>query len=554
MSDQVDLVLHNATIVDGTGAPAHRGAVAVHDGRLVAIGPELDLEATETIDLDGLVLAPGFIDPHTHYDAQVLWDRDLTPSSWHGVTTVIMGNCGFGIAPTRPAERETILRTLENVEGMTLEALEAGLPWTFETFPEYLDALDAEPTRLNVAALFGHTPLRFYVMGDAATEREATEDEVGQMRALLAEGLDAGAIGLSSSRTDSHIGAYGKPVPSRAAALSEIRALAGVLGEKHRGTFESTWGPDLYVEEFADLAREIGRPVSWAALMTVKEDPALATDTAARIAAAGGSVHPQVSCRPIVVQIALSDPAPFANVDAFEEILRLERADRSALYAEPAWQERAWSGLQERWGQKLRDATVAESTVHADLVDGPTLDELALARGTTPMAVMAELALAERLETRFRMVMVNDDDDQIAALLADERFLLGLSDAGAHTSQLCDANYATHLLSHFWRDRGDLTLEAAVWRLTGHPAEVYGLADRGRIAEGLVADLVAFDPATVGTGPAQRVADFPAGADRLVAHSTGIQHTWVAGTAIRRDGADLAGVRPGRLLRDFASS
>ena len=169
-------------------------------------------------------------------------------------------------------------------------------------------------TRLNVAALFGHTPLRFYVMGDDATEREATDDEVARMKALLAEGLDAGAIGLSSSRTDSHIGAHGKPVPSRAAALSEIRALAGVLGEKGCGTFESTWGPDLHVEEFADIAREIGRPVSWAALMTVKENPALAADTAARVAAAGGAVHPQVSCRPIVVQIALSDPAPFANV------------------------------------------------------------------------------------------------------------------------------------------------------------------------------------------------------------------------------------------------
>ena len=409
----------------------------------------------------------------------MLWDRDLTPSSWHGVTTVIMGNCGFGIAPTRPADRDVILRTLENVEGMTLEALEAGLPWTFETFPEYLDAIDAEPTRLNVAALFGHTPLRFYVMGDDATEREATDDEVTRMKALLAEGLDAGAIGLSSSRTDSHIGAHGKPVPSRAAALSEIRALAGVLGEKGRGTFESTWGPDLHVEEFADIAREIGRPVSWAALMTIKENPALAADTAARVTAAGGSVHPQVSCRPIVVQIALSDPAPFANVPAFEEILRLERDDRPALYADPAWQERAWTGLQERWGQKLREATVAESTVHADLVDGPTLDELARDRGTTPMGVMADLALAENLETRFRMVMINDDDDQIAALLADERFLLGLSDAGAHASQLCDANYATHLLAHFWRDRGDLTLESAVWRLTGHPAQVYGLGRPG---------------------------------------------------------------------------
>lgn len=552
MTDQVELLLTGATVVDGTGRPGRRADVAVADGRIVAVGEHLDVDATEVVDLNGLVLTPGFIDPHTHYDAQVLWDRDLTPSSWHGVTTVIMGNCGFGIAPTRPEHRDLILRTLENVEGMPLDALEAGLPWTFESFPEYLDALDAEPTRLNVAVLFGHTPLRIFVMGPEATERAATPAEVAEMRRLLAEGLDVGAVGWSSSRTESHIGAHGRPVPSRLADLSEIDALADVLGEKGVGTFESTWGPDLFVEEFAAIAERIGRPVSWAALMAVRENPAYVTEVTARVAAAGGSVYPQVACRPIVIQVALSDPAPFANVAAFEEILGLDRADRPTLYADVEWRIRAWEGMQARWGTKLVDVTVAETSVHHDLVDGPTLGELAAARGGSPIDVMADLALAEDLDTRFRMVMVNDDDDQIAELLADERFLLGLSDAGAHTSQLCDANYATHLLARFHRERGDLTLEQAVWRLTGQPADVYGLGDRGRIAEGLVADLVAFDPATVGTGPAVRVTDLPGGADRLVAASTGVAHVWVRGTAIRRDGVDLPGVRPGGLLRDFS--
>jgi N-acyl-D-amino-acid deacylase len=552
VAEHVDLLLTGATVVDGTGAPARTADVAVRSGRIVAVGVGLDATADTTVDLTGLVLSPGFIDPHTHYDAQVLWDRDVTPSSWHGVTTVVMGNCGFGIAPTRPEHREVILRTLENVEGMTLSALEEGLPWTFETFPEYLDALDAEPTRLNLAALFGHTPLRFYVMGTDATERAATPEEVEQMRALLAEGIDAGAVGLSSSRTESHIGAYGRPVPSRLAHLDEIRTLAGVLGEKGKGTFESTWGPDLFVEEFAAIAKEIDRPVSWAALMTVKENPAYTDDVVARVAAAGGPVHPQVSCRPIMIQLQLSDPAPFANVPAFEEILGLERSERPTRYADPDWQDRAWEGMQARWGTKLLDVTVAETTVHHDLVDGPTLGELAAEADGNPVTVMAELALAEDLQTRFRMVMVNDDDDQIGSLLQNPTFLLGLSDAGAHTSQLCDANFSTHLLAEFHRRRGDLTLEQAVWRLTGHPAEVYGLPDRGRIADGMAADLVAFDPATVGTGPSERVVDFPGGADRLVARSTGITHVWVNGTAIRRDGEDLPGVRPGGLLREFA--
>jgi N-acyl-D-amino-acid deacylase len=552
MTEHVDLLLTGATVVDGTGAPGRRADVAVRGDRIVGVGTDLDVDAAETVALDGLVLSPGFIDPHTHYDAQVLWDRDVTPSSWHGVTTVVMGNCGFGIAPTRPEHREIILRTLENVEGMPLDALEAGLPWTFETFPEYLDALDAEPTRLNLAVLFGHTPLRFYVMGTDATERPATEAEVAEMKALLAEGLESGAVGLSSSRTESHIGAYGKPVPSRLADLDEIRALAGVLGEQGKGTFESTWGPDLFVEEFADIAKQIDRPVSWAALMTVKENPGYSVDVAERVAAAGGLVRPQVACKPIIIQITLADPAPFANVPAFGEILALERADRPALYADAAWRERAWEGMQAKWGQKLLDVTVEETSVHQDLANGPTLGQLAAERGVNPVAVMADLALAEDLDTRFRMVMVNDDPDQIAALLQDPNFLLGLSDAGAHTSQLCDANYATHLLALFHRERSDLSLEQAVWRLTGQPAEVYGLSDRGRIAEGLVADLVAFDPATVGSGPARRVVDFPGGADRLVADSTGVPHVWVRGTAIRRDGHDLDGVRPGGLLREFA--
>lgn len=547
-SGPVDLVLRGARIIDGTGGPGWVGDVGLAGGTIATVG-EVDAPDAEPVDLTGLVLAPGFIDPHTHYDAQLLWDRDLTPSSWHGVTTVITGNCGFGIAPTRPEHRPVILRTLENVEGMPLDALEEGITWDFETFPEYLDAVDAAPMRGNVGVLAPHTPIRFYVLGDDATERPATDDEVEVMRKLVAGALDAGAVGFSSSRTASHVGAYGKPVPSRLADLSEIRTLAGVLDQQGRGTFQSTWAPDLFVEEFADLSREIGRPVSWAALMVLKEDPAYARSVADRVAAAGGSVHPQVACRPIVVQITLAEPSPLANVPAFEEALTRDLAGRRALYRDQAWRERAKVGLRERWGTKLDHATVQETEVHAELRDGPTLTEIGAAKGADALDVMCDLALAEDLGTRFRMVMVNDDEAQVAELLQDRRFLLGLSDAGAHTSQLCDANYATYLLQRFVREMGALSWEEGVWRLTGHPAEVFGLEGRGRIAPGWVADLVAFDPDTVGTGDLERVHDFPAGADRLVAHSTGIEHIWVDGVQTRRGGTDLDGVRPGRLLR-----
>jgi N-acyl-D-aspartate/D-glutamate deacylase len=548
----MSLALRGATVVDGTGAPGVRADVLVEDGLISSIGDVTEGIADETVDLSGLILAPGFIDPHTHYDAQVLWDRDLTPSSWHGVTSVVTGNCGFGIAPVSAPGRELVMRTLENVEGMPLSALRAGIPWTFESFPQYLDAVDAEPLRCNVAALLGHTPLRFYVMGEDATERIATPSEVERMRGLVAEGIAAGAIGFSTSRSESHRGAFGRPVPSRLAELDEIWKLAGELGAAGRGTVEATWGPDFHVEECARLAADIQRPLTWAAIMVVAENPAMSEDLEERVAAAGGAgslVFPQVACRPIVAQVTLADPAPLANVPAFGEILSLERSARSDLYRDPQWRQRAYAGVREKWGNKLDDATVQETRLHAELRDGPTLGELAAQRGGTALDVAVELSLAEDLATRFRIVMINDDEAQVGRLLRNPSMLLGLSDAGAHTSQLCDANFATYLLQRWVRELGVLSLEDAVWRLTGHPALVYGLTGRGQIAAGAVADLVAFDPATVGSGPLERIADFPGGADRLVAPSLGIEHVWVAGHQTRTGGKDISEARHGRVLR-----
>ncbi len=546
---EVDLALRGATVVDGAGAPARRADVAVDDGRIVAVTePSAGPDADEVIDLDGLVLAPGFIDIHTHYDAQVLWDPDLTPSSWHGITTVVMGNCGFGIAPTRPEHRSLIARTLENVEGMSVEALEAGIPWTFETFPEYLDAVEAQPLRLNVGALLGHTPLRLYVLGDEATERAATDAEIREMRELVSQAVEAGALGFATSKSPTHAGADGKPVPSRLAELEEVRRLAEPLGQLDRGVLQVTPGPGLFLDEFAALSTELSRPVTWTALLTGFGERGTATRLADRTAELGGEVWPQIACRELTMQITLEDPFPLAAIDPMNEVLARPRAERAEVYADPDWRSRARESVGRAWRKRWAKTRVAETTRHSALV-GRTIADIAEERGAAPFDVMVDLALDEELRTRFTVVLLNDDEVEVAELLADRRCVLGLSDAGAHASQLCDACFSTYLLGYWVREQKVLSLEAAVWRLTGHPAQVFRIPGRGRIEAGCAADLVAFDPDTVGHEPLERVHDLPAGADRLIARSRGIAATWVNGVAATRDGMPVDGATGGELIR-----
>ena len=547
----MDLVLRGARVVDGTGAPARSASIGITGDRIRAVG-DISPNGAEEIDLDGLTLAPGFIDIHTHYDAQVLWDRDLTPSCWHGVTSVVMGNCGFGIAPTRPEHHSMIARTLENVEGMSVEALTAGIPWTFETFPEYLDALESQPTRLNVAAMIGHTPLRLYVLGDEAVERPATDDEVGAMRRLVVDALRAGAAGLATSKSPTHSGADGKPVPSRLAEPDEVFRIAQALKEAGRGVMQATPGPGLFIDEFATLSKALDRPISWTALLTGVFGKGTAPTLVERTAELGGEVWPQIACRPLVMQLNLLDPFPFASQPSFREVLAVPRQQRREIYADPAWRERARSEVGV-FGSRWDKTTIEETKVHAPL-RGRVITELAAERGVDPFDVLLDLSLEEDLQTRFRIVLANDDDEELSGLLNDGRTVLGLSDAGAHASQLCDACFSTHLLGHWVRKLGVISVEQAVWRLTGHAAHVFRLPDRGVLREGAYADLVAFDPDTVGAEELERVWDLPGGADRLIARSRGVEHTWVNGAATRRDGKDLDEARPGRVLRDAGTS
>jgi len=509
------------------------------------------------------VVAPGFIDVHTHYDAQVMWDRMLTISPWHGVTTVVMGNCGFGLAPTRPEHRGLIMRTLEKVEGMSLAALEAGLgeAWPFETFPQYLDAVEQRGTALNVAVLLGHTPLRLYVMGEAATERTATAEEIARMRALVREAIDAGALGFATSKASTHIGYGGKPVPSRAADLGEIQALAGALGDAGRGIVQATVGRDLFFPEFEAIARATGRPVTWTALLAGMMGPGShrgLLERSRELVQRGVQVVPQVTCRTLNFEFQFKAPFLFEGMSVFRSVAAADEAGKARLYADPEFR-RAFkeSFDRPRSGAVFAGASWARTWISwcpsEPALEERTVSEVAAERGVHPIDLALDLALATKLEARFRMAVFNHDEDEVVELLRERGTVLGLSDAGAHASQLCDACFATYLLGRWVRDKQAIALPEAIRMLTSRPAEVFGISDRGRLAPGLAADVVVFDPASVGAGPLRRVYDLPAGADRLVADASGIEAVIVNGTLVRRGGRDAVAADdalPGALLRN----
>jgi N-acyl-D-aspartate/D-glutamate deacylase len=553
-----DVVIRGGTVIDGTGAPRRPADVAVRDGRIVEIGTGLDGE--RVLDASGHVVTPGFVDIHTHYDAQVFWDPALSPSCWHGVTSVVAGNCGFTIAPVRPEHRELLVRTLQHVEDMSPDTLFAGVPWDdFETFPQYFDAIESRGTLLNYACYVGHTAVRLYTMGEDGYERTPTDDEMRGMQRVIAEALDAGAAGFATSSSTTHNGDRGRPVPSRLAGLDELRALLEPLRDAGKGVAALLPGETIKHADVYDLQRFVGRPVTWTALLTVKGFPwherIMADNTAAR--AEGVEVWPQVSCRPLVFQMNLREPFTFNMRFAFRELMDRPVEERMRAYRDPAWRERAWNELQGRGGEgglplNFDSLVVAESSSHPELVNRKVTD-IAAERNATPLDVMLDLSLSEQLETRFWSVLANNDPDAIAWLLPQDTVLLGLADSGAHVSQLCDACFSTDLLGNWVREKEVMPLERAIYKLSGEPAQVFGLADRGTLEPGKAADICVFDPDTVAPGPLRRVRDFPANGERLTADQpVGVRHVLVNGTPIRVDGEPEPGAlerRPGRLLR-----
>jgi len=559
-----DLKVEGGLILDGSGRPGVQGSVAVKDGRMVAVG-DAPGQAARTIDAGGLVIAPGFVDIHTHYDAQVMWDRMVTVSPWHGVTTVVMGNCGFGVAPTRPEHRGQIMRTLEKVEGMSLAALETGLgyDWPFETFPQYLEALEQRGVGINVAALVGHTAVRMYVMGDDAYERTATADEITAMQQIVREAMRAGAAGFATSKGFAHIGYLGKPVPSRLATIDEITALTSVLGETGRGTVEVATGAGLSYDEYEQIARGNGRPISFSFLAGREDWQKMCShlERMRRLEREGVSLVPQIAARPLVIEFNFLAPFPLENLKIFKPVSQaLDVPGKMRVYADPEFR-RAYRDVVDGGKAVINRALNAERTWISFCPAQPELEQRTVAevsreRGVHPVDLMLDLSIASNLTTLFRITILNDDEEKVAQLLTQPDAMLGLTDAGAHASQLCDACAYTYTLGHWVREKQVLSLPQAVRMMTARPAEVYGLRDRGRIAVGAPADLVLFDPETVGAGALRRVNDLPGGADRLVSDASGIEMVMVGGVPIRwqgKDAIDPQGPMPGRVLRGGAA-
>jgi len=557
----LDLIVRGAMVADGTGAPIVTADVGVRDGRVVAVG-RLAEPARETVDADGLVLAPGIVDVHTHYDAQITWDATASPSPALGVTTVVIGNCGFSIAPCPPETRDLVARNLSEVEGMSLTALRAGIDWSFESFADYLDLVQTKNPYPNIAAFVGHSTVRSAVMGPAASERAATAEEVAAMRALVASALAAGAVGLASSHSENHNGYGGVPMPSRLADEAELRALASTLADRGRGVYQMTAGPNTGVDFLESLGRDTGRPIIFSSVFQNDSFPDRGPNQLRDCAAArsrGIDVYGQVSCQPLTMEFSLRNAYPLSSLDVWEPLRAADHATQLRLFADPAFRARFRDELAKPrrgrlfYGNWDRLLVAGGATEAGRAVEDRSIAELAAERGADPIDTFLDLALAENLDTLFAARLINADEDKLEPMLRHDRSLITLSDAGAHLSFLCDAGFGLHLLGRWVRERKAFDLAEAVHQLTGRPAGVYRIPDRGVVAPGAWADLLLFDPATVASAPRpRRIADLPGGDSRMVRDPVGVHGVWVNGTRVH-DGRDyLRGdAGPGRVLRRF---
>jgi N-acyl-D-aspartate/D-glutamate deacylase len=545
----LDLLIRGATVYEGTGRPGSVADVGISGGKIVELG-RLKGQAKELVDAGGLSLMPGIVDVHTHYDAQITWDPTLSPSVALGVTTMVMGNCGFGIAPCPAPLRETMLRNLSVVEGMDVDALLGGTRWDFETFPDYLDALERLRPWANVGVLAGHSTIRTAVMGEEASTKAApTEAQMEEMKNQVRAALDAGAIGFASSFSPNHSGWGGRPMPSTIATDDELKGLTGVLAEKKKGVFVIASGPRATPEYLEEIVAATGRPAFMVTVLTMhnRAAPERALKYYERCAAAlarGREVYIHTSCQPLSFDFTLREPYIFYSHDAFDLVKSNSHEKRAAIYRTPQFRESFRDNL-----KKPKQGILFYGDWSQVEQDGVAVTELAVRAGKDPLDYVFDLDLDVQLVAK----LYQNDDAGVAPLLKHPAGVIALSDAGAHLIYFCDAGFGLHFLAHWVRETRTFTLEEGVRRLTSDPARKYRIPGRGAIAPGQHADLLLFDPATVGVSSLARLKDLPGGGQRMIRQPKGVHGVWVNGVRVFADGG-YASLKagPGKVLREFS--
>jgi N-acyl-D-amino-acid deacylase len=560
-----DLIIKNGTVIDGSGLPRYRADVGIARGKIATIG-KLRAGAKETLDAEGHIVAPGFIDAHTHMDAQVFWDPLGTCSCWHGITSVVMGNCGFSLAPCGEKDKLLVMRNLERAEDIAPEAMEAGIKWSWTTYPEYLDAVDSLPKGINYAAYMGHSALRTYVMGERAFSEAASEKDLKAMKREMRNAIRAGAIGFTTSRTRNHQTPDGQPVASRLATWEEVRELVGVMGELNAGIFEIA-GEDTglaperiqdYLDRLKALAVDTGVPVTFGMFSNRKAPDywrpffTLADETAA----AGGRMFIQVHSRSLNVVLSFETVTPFDKLPVWREIRKLPLAEQEAKLRDPEIRQK----LVEAVYQTPRDSNrkVGPEPRSANfkwlfVMDKPnpphrSIAEIAAEQNKNPVEVFIDAALEKHLKQFFLQPLANENQEHVLEMMKNPRSVVTFSDSGAHVSQIMDSSLQTHLLSHWVREKQAVSLEEAVRMLSFVPASHWGLNGRGMLREGWNADVVVFNPDTISAMLPELTYDLPAGARRLKQKATGIMATVVNGEVVLRNN-EHTGALPGKLLR-----
>ncbi len=559
-----DLLVRNGTVIDGSGAPRFRANVAVQDGKIVEVG-DVDGAAEHTIDAEGHVVSPGFVDGHTHMDAQVFWDELGASSCYHGVTSVVMGNCGFTLAPCAEADAGYVFRNLERAEDIAPEAMAAGIEWSWETFPEFLDTIDALPKGINYAGYIGHSALRTYVMGERAFTEQPSEAELATMCRTVQEAVRAGAIGFSTSRTPNHVTADDLPVASRVATWDEVRAIVNAMGETGRGVFEIAGESpgrkperiEDYHHRLRDLAVESGVPQTWG-MFSMRIAPELWRpyfDLADETAEAGGKIFVQVHTRALNTLLSFKTQMPYDRWPVWEELRALPLEEQKTRLRDPSLRAKLVEVANgERPNNKIVGVEARPPSwkhfyiLDSMLGDHALLADVARERGVDPVELMIDLSLEKDFDQFFMQPVANEDQDDVLEMIRHPRSVVTFSDSGAHVSQIMDSSLQTHLLGHWVREKQALTLEDAVCQLTSNSASQWEMTDRGLVREGMNADLVIFDPETVGPAMPEVVHDLPAGAKRLKQLSVGIKNTVVNGQVFLEDN-EPTGARAGRLFR-----